>query len=95
MTTIETILSILVTLLGGTNIVTLAQLTSLKRKGSAEADQAQITSLTMIIEANQKEIARQNDRIIALESDKQEWQTKYNDLYEKYNELRELVTLKK
>ncbi|MBQ0153802.1 MAG: hypothetical protein KBS70_03350 [Bacteroidales bacterium] len=78
---LETILGILTVLLTGTNIISIFQIRSIRRKSSAEADQEQIRSLNMIIAGNIQEIARLQERLDSLE-------TKYNELYEKYIEIK-------
>lgn len=70
------ILGILTLLLTGTNIISLTQIRQLRRKTSAEADQAQIQTLNLIISSQSKEIQRLNDRVVDLE-------TKYNALYDR------------
>lgn len=79
------IVSTLAVLLTATNIATLVQLSSIKKKGAAEAEQEVVKSLNLIIEGNTREIERLQNRLNDAE-------TKYNDLYGKYISLMEIVS---
>lgn len=72
MTTATTILSILTLLLGGTNIVTLAQLRSLRRKAGYEADALKIANLQKIIDVLEGEVTRLAGRLEAQENKTEE-----------------------
>ena len=75
MSTIEVILSITTALFGGGNLIQFFQLKNVRRQGSAEAYQQEITSLKLIIDLNREEIMRLN--------------TNYSELQEKYFVLAE------
>ena len=85
------ILSIITMLLTGTNIVTLVQLRSLRRKGSYEADAVRINNLQTIIDLQGKEIERLNTRQIENEQrcdEKcQHYEQKIEELQNKYDSL--------
>lgn len=66
-TILNWVLGVLTLLLGGTNIVTLVQLRSLRAKGTYEAESVQIENLRRIIETNGEEIARLSVRLKAQE----------------------------
>ena len=68
METSTLILTIITTLLGGCNIFQLLTFRSYKRKQSSEADSSEIDNLNKIIESQEKEIRRLNDRIVSLET---------------------------
>lgn len=61
--TLNFILSMVTILLTGTNIVSLVQIKSLKRKGGAEADRAEIDNLLAIITMQGNEIERLSKRL--------------------------------
>lgn len=65
MTTLEIILSVMTTLLGGANVAQLVQLRSIRRKGAEEANQANSESWRLIVDGNVKEIARLQERLDA------------------------------
>lgn len=67
MTTLEIILTLCTTLLGGSNIVTLLQVRQIKRKAAEEANQESNKTLFQIIEGNAKEIQRLQSRLDAAE----------------------------
>ncbi len=62
-TILNWVLGLLTLILGGTNIVTLVQLKSLRAKGAFEAESVQIANLRQIIETNGQEIARLSARL--------------------------------
>lgn len=82
-------LGLLSTILGGLNIMQLLTFRSFKRKSAAEADKAEIESLSKIIEQNQAEIGRLNARVLLYDQRALEQENKYNALYEKYDQLRD------
>lgn len=61
-------LGILATILGGTNLVTLVQLRSLRAKGAYEAEAAHITNLQSVIHSQGEEIGRLSTRLEAQEN---------------------------
>jgi len=88
MTTVEIILSIITTLFGAGNIWQFTTLRSMKRKSSAEADQAQIETLNVIISSLSKNYDTLQDRYDKL-------QDKYDKLIEKFDEQqKQLLELK-
>ena len=82
-------LGILATVLGGLNIMQLLTFRSYKRQRNAEADKAEIDSLSAIIQQNQAEIGRLSKRIELADQRAMEQENKYNALYEKYDKLRD------
>lgn len=95
-TILNWVLGLLTLLLGGTNIVTLVQLRSLRAKGTYEAESVQIENLRRIIETNGEEIARLSVRLKAQEDKTDECGKKceerldrlekhYKELLEKHN----------
>ena len=84
MNILDIILSIVTALLGGCNIAQLVQIRGLKRKSTAEGEQAETKSLQLIIEGNVAEIAR-------LQKAYGDLQQKYFDLAAEMIELRKLI----
>ena len=82
-------LGVLATILGGLNIMQLLTFNSYKRKTSAEAYQAEINSLRSIIESNQAEIGRLSQRVEYQDRRDFENSRKYDELYQKYDALRD------
>lgn len=85
-------LGILGTLLVGSSGLNAFQwitLNSYKRMKSAEAYQAEINSLRAIIETNQAEIGRLSQRIELADRRDLENSQKYNDLYNRWDKLRD------
>lgn len=89
------VLGVLATLLGGLNIMQLFTFKSYKRKASAEAYQSEIDSLRSIIEANQAEIGRLSQRLEACDAREIENNRRYDELYTKYDSLRDEFELYK
>lgn len=87
----EMILEFLAAMLAGTNIVTFVQLRSLKKKGAAEADGAEINNLKSIIHMQSEEISRLQARLGATEEkadrDRIKYEQELSELREKYNSL--------
>jgi chromosome segregation ATPase len=82
-------LGILSTLFGGLNIFQWITLNSYKRLKSAEAYQSEINSLRVIIETNQAEIGRLSKRLEAYDRREIENNSRYDELYRKYDQLRD------
>ena len=82
-------LGVLATILGGLNIMQLLTFRSFKRKASAEAYQAEIESLSKIIQQNQAEIGRLSERLSLADQRAMEQENKYNTLYEKFDKMRD------
>lgn len=89
MSTWEIILAIVTLLLGGTNIFQMLTFRAYKRQRNAEADSAEIKSLSEIIKQNQAEIGRLSQRLILADQRAMEQESKYNTLYEKYDRMRD------
>lgn len=68
METTTIILSIITTLLGGANIFQLLTFRAYKRKQTAEADSNEIDNLNKIIESQEREIQRLNEKLISFET---------------------------
>lgn len=85
------VLSILTLLLTGTNIVTLVQLRSLRRKASYEADSVKIGNLQTIIGLQGEEIKRLSGRTEYLENKVQECGARCEErivvLQQQYNDM--------
>lgn len=90
-TVLNWILGVLTILFAGTNIVTLVQLKSLKRKGSYEADAVRINNLQTIIDLQGEEIKRLNQRQLESETRCDEkcrrYEERIEELTNKYNSL--------
>ena len=82
-------LGILTTLFGGLNIFQWLTLRSYKRVKVYEADRAEIENLRKIIETNQAEIGRLSQRLILAEQRDVENRNKYDELYARYDALRD------
>lgn len=82
-------LGVLATILGGLNIMQLLTFKSYKRQRNAEADNAEIKSLSDIIKQNQAEIGRLSERLILADKRAIEQENKYSALYEKYDKMRD------
>ncbi len=89
MSTWEIILAIVTLLLGGTNIFQMLTFRAYKRQRNAEADRAEIDSLSEIIKQNQAEIGRLSQRLLLADQRAMEQESKYNTLYEKYDRMRD------
>ena len=82
------ILGLLATVLGGLNIMQLLTFRAYKRQRNAEADQAEINSLSKIIERNQAEIGRLSQRVLNMDQRAISQEKRYDALLEKYDKLR-------
>lgn len=89
MSTWEIILAVATLLLGGTNIFQMLTFRAYKRQRNAEADRAEIDSLSEIIKQNQAEIGRLSQRLLLADQRSLEQESKYNTLYEKYDRMRD------
>ena len=83
------ILGITTALFGGLNIFQLLTFRAYKRQRNAEADRAEIESLSEIIKQNQAEIGRLSQRLIDADRRTTEIENKYNALYDKYDKMRD------
>ena len=83
------VLGILTLLFGGLNLFQLLTFRAYKRQKNAEADSAEIESLSKIIKQNQDEIGRLNQRLLMADKRAMEQEEKYNELYNKYDKLRD------
>ena len=81
--------SILALLFGGLNIFQLLTFRAYKRQRNAEADRAEIESLSEIIKQNQAEIGRLSQRLSDADRRTTEIENKYNALYDKYDKMRD------
>ena len=82
-------LGVLTLLLGGLNIFQLLTFKAYKRQRNAEADKAEISSLSDIIKQNQAEIGRLSERLTLADKRAVEQENRYNSLYEKYDKMRD------
>ena len=80
---------IITVLLGGLNVFQLLTFKAYKRQRNAEADSAEIKSLSEIIKQNQAEIGRLNERLNLADQRAMEQDNKYNALYDKYDKMRD------
>lgn len=85
----ELVLGIVSALLGGLNIFQLLTFRAYKRQRNAEADRAEIDSLSEIIKQNQAEIGRLSQRLIDSDKRATELENKYNTLFDKYDKMRD------
>lgn len=83
------VLGILSTLFGGLNIFQWLTLKSYKRVKSAEADRSEIDNLRAIITENKEEIARLTQRLNVYEERDLAMRNRYDELYNKYDKLRD------
>ena len=83
------VLGVLTLLFGGLNLFQLLTFRAYKRQKNAEADSAEIESLSKIIKQNQEEIGRLNQRLLMADKRAMEQEEKYNELYNKYDRLRD------
>lgn len=83
------VLGILTLLFGGLNLFQLLTFRAYKRQKNAEADSAEIESLSKIIKQNQEEIGRLNQRLIEADKRTMDLENKYNALYDKYDKIRD------
>lgn len=82
-------LALLTLLLGGLNIFQLLTFRAYKRQRNAEADQAEIASLSAIISQNQAEIGRLSERLTVADRRAMEQENRYSLLYDKWDKLRD------
>lgn len=82
MTIVETILAIVATLLGGTNIFQAFFLKAERRKHAAEATQTEIAAMRQVIEELRAEVAADREQIA-------DYRKRYDALEDKYNKLRD------
>ena len=82
-------LGIVATVLGGLNIMQLLTFKAYKRQRNAEADKAEIESLSKIINQNQAEIARLSERLTLADQRAMEQENKYNLLYDRFDRMRD------
>ena len=82
------ILAIATLLLGGLNIFQLLTFKSYKRQRNAEADTAEIESLSRIIAQNQAEIGRLSQRLNEADKRALEQDRRYEELAKNYDKLR-------
>ena len=82
-------LGVLATVLGGLNIMQLLTFRAYKRQRNAEADRAEIQSLSDIIKQNQAEIGRLSQRLIESERRSTDLENRYNTLFDKYDKMRD------
>lgn len=82
-------LAVATLLLGGLNIFQLLTFKAYKRQRNAEADKAEIESLSEIIKQNQAEIGRLSQRLIDSDRRATELENKYNTLFDKYDKMRD------
>lgn len=81
--------TIFATLFGGLNIFQWLTLRSYKRIKAAEADKTEIDNLRSIIQQNQAEIGRLQQRLDSYEKRDISMQNRYDELYKKYDSLRD------
>ena len=82
-------LGVVATILGGLNIMQLLTFRAYKRQRNAEADKAEIESLSEIIRQNQAEIGRLSERLTLADQRAMEQENKYNALYDKFYKMRD------
>ena len=83
------VLAVTTLLSGGLNIFQLLTFKAYKRQRNAEADKAEIESLSEIIKQNQAEIGRLSQRLIDSDRRATELENKYNTLFDKYDKMRD------
>lgn len=83
------VLGILTLLFGGLNLFQLLTFRAYKRQKNAEADKAEIESLSAIIKQNQEEIGRLSQRLTLADQRAMEQENKYNELYDKFDKMRD------
>ena len=88
-TILNFVLALFTLLLGGLNIFQLLTFKAYKRQRNAEADKAEIESLSEIIKQNQSEIGRLSERLTVADQRAMEMENKYNVLYDKWDKLRD------
>ena len=81
--------TIFATLFGGLNIFQWLTFRSYKRLKSSEADKSDIENLRSIISMNQEEIGRLSQRLLLAEQREIEMRNKYEELYTRYDSLRD------
>ncbi len=83
------VLGIASTLFGGLNIFQWLTFKAYKRQRNAEADKAEISSLSDIIRQNQAEIGRLSQRLIDADRRATDLESRYSALYDKWDKLRD------
>ena len=83
------ILGVVTLLLGGLNIFQLLTFRAYKRQRNAEADQAEINSLSNIIKQNQAEIGRLQQRLNDADQRATLLEKRYDSIYERWDKLRD------
>lgn len=83
------VLAVTTLLFGGLNVFQLLTFKAYKRQRNAEADRAEIDSLSEIIKQNQAEIGRLSQRLIDSDKRATELENKYNTLFDKYDKIRD------
>lgn len=83
------VLGVLSAILGGANIFQWITLNSYKRLKAAEAEKGEIENLRTTIQLNQAEIGRLQQRLDTYEKRDIAMQKRYDELYSKYDQLRD------
>lgn len=86
---INLVLGVVTLLLGGLNIFQLLTFKAYKRQRNAEADQAEIDSLSKIIRQNQAEIGRLQQRLNDADQRATLLEKRYDAIYERWDKLRD------
>ena len=86
---INLVLGVVTLLLGGLNIFQLLTFKAYKRQRNAEADQAEINSLSNIIKQNQVEIGRLQQRLNDADQRATLLEKRYDVIYERWDKLRD------
>lgn len=86
---INLVLGVVTLLLGGLNIFQLLTFKAYKRQRNAEADQAEIDSLSKIIKQNQAEIGRLQQRLNDADQRATLLEKRYDAIYERWDKLRD------
>ena len=86
---VNLVLGVVTLLLGGLNIFQLLTFKAYKRQRNAEADQAEIDSLSKIIKQNQAEIGRLQQRLNDADQRATLLEKRYDVIYERWDKLRD------
>ena len=86
---VNLVLGVVTLLLGGLNIFQLLTFKAYKRQRNAEADQAEIDSLSKIIKQNQAEIGRLQQRLNDADQRATLLEKRYDAIYERGDKLRD------
>lgn len=86
---INLVLGVVTLLLGGLNIFQLLTFKAYKRQRNAEADQAEINSLSNIIKQNHAEIGRLQQRLNDADQRATLLEKRYDVIYERWDKLRD------